>query len=136
MPIMKYLLRNTLFHAVALYLLPQMLNGVKISGGWPSYLIGGLVYALLTLLVRPVIHIFTLPLNLLTFGLFTFLIDALFLYLLTVFVPQVTVGAFVFPGIRYLGFVIPPLAFNTFFAYIVSSVVMLSIVSFLRWLSR
>lgn len=131
---MKFVLRNTALHAFALFVLPQLLGGVVITGGLWSYIIGGFVFSLLAFFVRPIIQIFTLPLNLLTFGVFSFLINALLLYILTVFVSQITIQAFTYPGFSYSGFVIPSLNFNTFTAYIAASVVLSGVVSFLRWL--
>lgn len=131
---MKFVFRNTALHAFALFLLPQILGGVTITGGVWSYIIGGFVFSLLAFFIRPIIQVFTLPLNVMTFGIFSFFINALLLYILTVFVSQITIQAFTYAGFSYVGFVIPPLSFNTFMAYIAASVVLSAIVSFLRWL--
>lgn len=57
---------------VAAYLLPQYLT----VGGLESVLLFALILGLLNALVRPILLFFTLPLNFLTLGLFTFVINA------------------------------------------------------------
>lgn len=56
---------------VAAFLLPGHLK----VGGLESVLLFALVLGVLNTLVRPVLVLFTLPLNLLTLGLFTFVIN-------------------------------------------------------------
>ncbi len=58
---------------VAAYLLPGELS----IGGVESVLLFALVLGVLNALVRPVLLFLTLPLNLLTLGLFTFVVNAL-----------------------------------------------------------
>lgn len=131
---MKALLRNILFNSFSIFLISQVLPGVKVSGGLPTYLIGGIALTLLLLLLKPVLNILTLPLNLVTLGMFSFLTNVIIFYLLTVLVIGITISSFTFLGASYAGFIIPHIYFNTLFAFVIVSFLQSVIVSFLSWL--
>ncbi|MDP3988003.1 MAG: phage holin family protein [Candidatus Levybacteria bacterium] len=133
---MKSLLRNIVIDAFSLFAVSQILSGVKIFGGVPTLIFGGVVLAFLTMLLRPILSFITFPLSFLTFGTVNFLINALILYLLTIFVSQIKVSAFVFDGLSFIGFVIPKIAFNGLFAFIVSAFLLSLIISFINWLIK
>lgn len=66
-----------LLNAVALWLVTQILPGVRITEWWPHALIAVLVLGLVNTLVRPVLVILTLPVTVLTLGLFLLVLNAL-----------------------------------------------------------
>ena len=132
---MKTLLRNTLFYSFAIYLLPLILSGVRIGDGLLSLLILGFTLMLLYAFLRPILNVLSLPINIITIGLFSVLINTFLLYLLTVLVPSITISAFTFDGIEYSGFVIPKTYINTFFAYVLSATTISAIMSFLNWVT-
>jgi len=76
---------------VAAYLLPERL---VISGGLESVLMFAVALGVLNALVRPILLLFTLPLNLLTLGLFTFVINAFVFWLAAQFPLGVSVVDF------------------------------------------
>lgn len=131
---MKPIVRNMAINAFALSILPGLLSGVHITGGLLTLLIGGLVLSIMNFTVRPVLHIFTLPLNFMTFGMFSFVINVILLYLLTVFIPQISVSAFVYKGLSFFGFVIPRIDLNTITAYFLASFVLSGIEGGVKWL--
>ncbi|HYM65316.1 MAG TPA: phage holin family protein [Candidatus Sulfotelmatobacter sp.] len=133
---MKNLLRNTLFNAFALFLITQILPGVKVYGGLPAYVFGGLVLTVLLILLKPVLNLLAMPLNLITLGMFSFLVNVIIFYLLTVLVIGVSITSFTFPGYSYAGFVIPRIYFNTLFAFILTSFLQSLIFSFLNWVTK
>ncbi len=133
---MKSLLRKTAIYAFALFLLPQVLSGVKIAGGLPTLFLGGLILTLLSILLRPLLTILTLPLNIITLGLFSSFINVVLLYLLTVLVPQITIQAFIFHGFTFVGFVIPKISFNVFFAFVASSIMLSYTFTIIQWFSK
>ncbi len=133
---MKSVLRRIIYYSVALFITAQALEGVTVNGGLGEYLIGGIVLTILFFLVKPILNIITLPLNIITFGLFSFLTNAIILYLLTVVVPNISINAFTHRGFSFLGFVTPKLQVNGFFAFIAASVTLSLIVGFLKWLIK
>ncbi len=133
---MRTIIRTIVFYSFALFALTQILSGVRITGGIQTYLLGGISLSVIFLLIKPVINILTLPLNLVTLGAFSFITNVIILYILTLFVPQIKITAFVFPGFSYLGFVIPKTSANILFAYIVSGLALSAIITFLSWLIK
>lgn len=92
---MGFLLRvlvNAATIALAAYLVP----GIELAGPAPA-LVAGLVLGLVNALVRPVLLVLTLPLTLLTLGLFLFVLNALCLWLTSAVVPGFTIAGF-FPA--------------------------------------
>ena len=80
--------------AAALLLMTQFVPGIAVSG-WYSAFIVAVVWGLLMLLVRPVLGLLTLPINLLTLGLFSFVLNALLFWLLSTFIVGFAVSGFI-----------------------------------------
>ena len=74
---------------VAAYLLP----GVQITGFFPA-LVAALVIGLINTFIKPFLIILTLPINILTLGLFTLVINAFLIMLASSLVPGFVVAGF------------------------------------------
>ncbi len=131
---MKSLLRSAIIDAAALAALPHLLSGVDVHGGVWVYLLSGIVLTIMAFTVKPILTLLTLPLNLITLGMFSFITNAVIFYILALLVPQVSIHAFEFSGFVFAGFVVPHIFFNTFFAYVVSAFVFSAIISAIKWL--
>jgi putative membrane protein len=79
--------------AVAVMVAAYILRGVSVDGFFPA-LVVALVLGIMNFFVRPLIIIFTLPINILTLGLFTFVINALLIELTSAIVPGFHVNGF------------------------------------------
>lgn len=62
--------------------------------GWPMALLFAVVLGVLNALVRPVLLLVTCPLNLMTLGLFTFVVNAIVFWLAANVVPGIEVNGF------------------------------------------
>jgi putative membrane protein len=133
---MKNFFRNILFNAFAIFFISQILPGVKVYGGIPTYLFGGLALTFLLVFIKPVLNILALPLNLITMGFFSFIVNVIIFYLLTVLVVGISISAFTFPGYEYAGFIIPKIYINTLFSFILVSFLQSIIVTFISWLTK
>lgn len=133
---MKTLFRNIIIYCLALYVLSILIEGVKILGGLQTYVIAGFVLMLLQVVLKPVLNILTLPLNLVTLGLFSVITSGILLYLLTVLVPRVVVQAFEFQGTSIAGFIIPRMHLNSLATLLLSAMVLSSIIWFITWLTN
>lgn len=76
-----------LLNALVLILVAYLVPGVHVAGFWTAVWVA-LLLGLLNAVVRPVLVLLTLPINILTLGLFTFIINAGLL----LFVSNVTKG--------------------------------------------
>lgn len=80
-------------NAIAIIIAAYILPGVTISGFGAALLLA-LVLGLINVLIRPVLLLLTLPINLLTLGLFTLVINALLILLADNVSPGFAVSGF------------------------------------------
>jgi putative membrane protein len=86
-------LAHLLVSAALLLLVASLVSGVRVAGWGPAFL-GAIVLGLVNAFVRPVMVLLTLPLTVLTFGLFLLVINALMLWLVGALVPGIQVRGF------------------------------------------
>jgi len=89
---MRLLLRWFL-NAAVLMLLAYYLPGITVSG-WYAAIIAALVLGLVNALIRPILILLTLPVNILTLGLFTLVINALMFWFVGTVVKGFAVAGF------------------------------------------
>jgi len=87
-----FLLR-VLINTLALYLASLLIPGIELTGLGPA-LLAGLVLGLVNAVIRPVLLFLTLPLTLLTLGLFILVLNGLLLQLVAWLVGGFTVAGF------------------------------------------
>jgi putative membrane protein len=75
-----------LIRALAIVITAYLLPGVRLTGFFPA-LVTALVLGLLNTFMRPILIILTLPINILTLGLFTLVINALLILATSAIVP-------------------------------------------------
>ena len=80
-------------NAAALWVAAQLVPGLVITGVSPL-LLAALVLGLINAIVRPVLLVLTLPLTLVTLGLFLFILNAFCLWLTSRLVPGFEVHSF------------------------------------------
>jgi putative membrane protein len=74
-----FLLLRLLINAGALWVATTLVGGISYTGGAGRFLVVALVFGLLNALVRPILLLLSLPLLILTLGLFTFVLNAFIL---------------------------------------------------------
>ena len=80
-------------NALALLALPYGLSGIHVKSFWTALLVA-LVLGLLNTLVRPLLVLLTLPITIVTLGLFLLVINGLLFWLADAFVPGFEVSGF------------------------------------------
>ena len=91
---MPFLLR-LLINAAALWVAIQLVDGIEHRGSWWSLLFVALVFGLLNASIRPLLKLLSLPIIILTLGLFIFVINALMLLLTGWVSGQLNLGFYV-----------------------------------------
>lgn len=89
---MKFVIR-LLISAIALILVAYFIPGVSIDS-FATVLLAALILGLINAFVRPIILILTLPINVLTLGLFTLIVNALMLWIVSVLLPGFSIVNF------------------------------------------
>lgn len=87
------LLLSWLINAVALFALPYLMDSIQVES-FVVALIAALVLGLVNALIRPILIILTLPVTVLSLGLFIFVINALLFWLVANFVSGFSVTGF------------------------------------------
>jgi len=82
-----------LVYSLAIFIAAYLLPGVTVTG-FAATLVTALVLGLINTLLRPVLIILTLPLNILSLGLLTLVINALLIMLADAIVPGFAVASF------------------------------------------
>jgi putative membrane protein len=90
---MKSFLLHLVLTAIALLVVANVVSGVQVSG-LASALIGALILGLVNAFVRPVMILLTLPLTIVTLGLFLFVVNALMFWLVAALVPGFQIRGF------------------------------------------
>ena len=92
------MLMKPLIHVLAvaatLLVLSGWVDGIVVDNFYTA-LIVALIWGLMGLTVRPLLNLLTLPINLLSFGLFSFIINALLFWFIASFVQGFGVAGFV-----------------------------------------
>ena len=89
---MKIILK-VLLTAIAVVILAKLLPGIQVDG-YTSAIYVAIVLGLLRIFVRPLIILFTLPITIITLGLFLFVINAIIILLADKLVDGFTVSGF------------------------------------------
>lgn len=79
--------------AFALLLVSRFVPGISVDGIYVA-LLAALVIGILNVLVKPILFILTLPITIITFGLFTFVLNALMFWLAASFLDGFAVAGF------------------------------------------
>ena len=82
-----------LINTAALFALPYLVSSIAISS-FGAALLAALILGLINALIRPVLVLLTLPVTLLTLGLFIFVINGLMFWLVSSLVPGFHVAGF------------------------------------------
>lgn len=131
---MKKLLRDFLINFISIYITTQYLPGLSYSGGFKSLAIGALVFMLINFLLVPLLKVLFLPLNLLTVGLFAWLINVIALYALTSIVSDFMLTPFYLSPANFLGITLPGMDLTAFWVAVLASFMIGVITHFLKWL--
>jgi len=88
------ILVNWLISAAAIGIAAYILPGVHIQGGVWTLLVLAIVLGLINAVLKPILKLLTLPITILTLGLFSLVINALLILLATAIVPGFVVDGF------------------------------------------
>ncbi|OGK11581.1 hypothetical protein A2954_01850 [Candidatus Roizmanbacteria bacterium RIFCSPLOWO2_01_FULL_37_12] len=88
------LILNLLVNGFAVFVAAYLLPGVHIDG-YLTAIIVSIGLGIINIFIKPIFILFTLPINIVTLGLFTFIINGLMVLLVSSFIPGFAVDSFV-----------------------------------------
>lgn len=133
---MKTLLRQVCINYLSLFLSFNVYAGFSVKNSFQVILIASLVWLLLNKIVKPIIKLLLLPINLITLGLFSWVVSVITLFLLQYLIVGISVQPHFFTGFSYQGFIIPSFHINTLFSYIITSSLINGFHSLIAWLIK
>lgn len=80
-----------LSNSIGLWLAQRFVAGFVMVGGLKGYLIAGILLGLLNLVVRPILKVISLPLMILTLGLFSIIINAILIIIVARVTPYIVI---------------------------------------------
>ena len=123
-----------MFSAFTLWLATITITSFKISGSPLNFFEVAGVFALLNLLVKPILKVIFLPFSLLTLGILSPLANVALLYILVRLVPFIKIAPWKFPGLKYQEFTLPSYNFNYWLTFIIIAVFLTIVYDLLMWL--
>ena len=77
---MKSIIRNVLIYSLALLHFRKLFQELRFQADSQPFVLGGAVLSIMFIVVKPVLNLVTLPLNILTLGLFSFFSNIILLF--------------------------------------------------------
>ena len=91
---MTNLLTRLLITILLLLLAANYIPGIEVSGFYIA-LIVAIILGIINLFIKPILVLFTMPINMMTFGFFTFIINAGLFWFVSTFIEGFTVDGFI-----------------------------------------
>ncbi|MBI2622262.1 phage holin family protein [Candidatus Microgenomates bacterium] len=132
---MQSIIKKLTIVSFSLWLTSQIAQGLVINDGIITLIVAGFVLYLLERVLKPILQLVTLPISIATFGLFSLVINAVNLYVLTLLITNVKIVPFVFPGFSFAGFIIPALNFNQLGAFLAVAISLTVIKKVIKWIT-
>ncbi len=130
---MRSLLRTWILYVLALYLLDQVFAWVGFRE-YRSLLLTASAFFLLNTIGNPLLKILWLPINIITLGLFSWVLSVIVVFLVVIFVPGFVIEGFSLARTTLFGFSIGPIALKLFWTYLLFSILLSWTIALLRWL--
>ena len=87
------LILRVLFNALGLYLIAEFVAGINVTGLYPA-IIAAVVLGILNTIIRPILLVLTLPITIITLGLFAFVVNAALFLFAASFIDGFSVGTY------------------------------------------
>ena len=131
---MKALIRRIAINTVVIFATAFIFPGLSYSDDIKVLVLAAAALVLVNLFIRPVVKLVTLPVNFMTLGVFSWLVNVLMLYIVTKLVPGFSVSAFRFEGFASGGFTVPAMDLSVLWSFVAASFAIGIFSSFFDWI--
>ena len=108
----------------ALWFTSSVFPGFRLSPGLTGLFISGCILSLLLVIIKPILSILFIPINFLTFGLASWIINVIVIYILTILSPVLHITPWTFPGIQWGSLTLSSIYLSYASSLVVSTVIM------------
>lgn len=121
-----------MFYMVAIWCIKEWIPAFHVDGGWTNICITGGLLTLLMVFIKPIIKILFIPINFLTLGLISWVVNVIVVYLLTLVAPNVSITPWIFSGWSWQGFTIPATIIAYFPTLVIVTLTLTCVTQFLE----
>lgn len=109
---MRHYVKSILITIASIYITYLVVPTISLGTDPKNILLfaGGLW--IISQIINPIFSLVLLPVNIITFGFVSLLLNVAFVFALLNFLPGFSVSAYNFPGANVQGVILPPMAFN------------------------
>jgi len=118
---MKSIVRQFFAVMLAIFITSQIFSGLIIKGGFPGFLYAVVLLTIGLVIVKPILNVITLPLSIVTLGLFSALSILLILFIISKIDPNFIITSFTFKGFTFFSYTIPSFKANLLLSYVLIS---------------
>ena len=120
---MRHYLKSLIITSAALYLAYTLVPTINLGTDPKNVIlvIGGLW--IISQIINPIFSLILLPINLVTFGVISLILNIAFVFALLNFLPGFTISAYNFPGASISGVILRPTDFNQITATILAATI-------------
>ncbi|MBN1263001.1 MAG: phage holin family protein [Candidatus Pacebacteria bacterium] len=133
---MKKHLKSFLITFASLLVAARLIDTINFEQAEKTALMASLAFMIVNLVVKPILNLLLLPVNLLTLGLFRWLVNVFAFYLVLLIIPGFKIEPYLFQGYENSGFVIPPIQFSFFWTLVLISFIISLTTALLYWALR
>lgn len=130
---MRFLLRPLLLYIIALAFMQRILPFLHLSGE-NTLILAALALFMLNVVLKPFIKIILLPINMITLGLFSWLVHVVVIFLASLVVPGFRLTEASFPAIRVGLYLIPPIHLSIIWTYLIFAFLLSLTVGIFSWI--
>lgn len=88
------IISRIIINAIAVYMAVLLVGGINLEVNFYNLVLAGLFLGIINAFIKPLVNLLTFPFILLTFGLFTIIINVGLLFLMTYLVPSFEINSF------------------------------------------
>lgn len=109
---MKHYLKKIVITFISLYSSAILIPAVNFGNDYKNFLLASAALMLSNIFLKPLFSLILIPVNLLTLGGISILLNLAVVFVLIYFLPQFTISPFDFTGLTFEGFVVPGRSFS------------------------
>lgn len=109
---MRHYLKSIIITGASFYITKSAVPTINVGSDPKNYAMVLVGLWLISQIINPIFSLVLLPINIITFGFVSFLLNVAFVFALMNFLPNFSVSAYSFPGANIEGIILPPIYFN------------------------
>lgn len=133
---MKGIIRSLAVHLLALYAAMRIDSGFIIRGGFTELVYAAVFLTLINIFIKPFLKILFLPINMITLGFFSWVINIMALFLLTLIVKQIQILTWHFAGLSSHYISLPSMTLSPTLNFVFVALLIAFITKLLHWIEK